>query len=96
MTREELILKIEQETYHLRKMFESCKTEEQIQGVNRLACFLIGTKWSHLELNFSLHESIKIHDTINDSANDLELFYRQAKKRVKDNKNNKIRTGYWD
>lgn len=96
MTKEELILKIEQETYHLRKMFESCKTEEQIQGVNRLACFLIGTKWNHLELNLSLHESIKTSQTINNSASDLELFYRQAKKRLKDNKNNKTRTGYWD
>lgn len=96
MTREELILKIEQETYHLRKMFESCKTEEQIQGVNRLACFLIGTKWSNLELNFSLCESVKISRTINDSASDLELFYRQAKKRVGGNKRSKIQTGYWD
>ena len=96
MTTEELIFKIEQETYHLRKMFESCKTEEQVQGVNRLACFLIGTKWSNLELNFSLYESIKISQTIHDSANDLELFYNQAKKRVEDDKNNKIRIGYWD
>lgn len=80
MTKEELLLKIEQETYHLRKMFESCKTEEQIQEVNRLACFLIGTKWPNLESNFSLHECIKIHHTINDAAKDLEVFYQQAKK----------------
>ena len=96
MTKNELILKIGQETYYIRKMFESCKTIEQVKSANRLACFLVGDRWPWYESEFGLNTQISIDWTIRDAANDLELFYRQAKKRVEDNKNNKIRTGYWD
>ena len=99
MTKSELILKIGQETYYLRKMFESCKTYEQVQSANRLACFLIGDRWTWYENEFGLHAQISIHGVIRDAASDLELFYRQAKERVakkEEKKNTKIQTGYWD
>jgi len=99
MTKTELILKIGQETYYLRKIFESCETIEQVKSANRLACFLVGDRWPWYESEFGLHTQISIHWTISDAANDLELFYRQAKDRVvnkEENKNSKIQTGYWD
>ena len=95
MTKQELKLKIPQETYYIRKIFESCKTLEQVNNTNRLACFLVD-KWCWHGRHFGLSDAIYLDKFISSAANDMESFLNQAKDRVLNRKNSVIPTGYWD
>lgn len=100
MTKQELILKVQQETYYLRRMFESCKTFEQVKNVAKLASFVILDKWTYFEHKLRLNEQVDVSFVIRDAAGDLDLFENQARARIVENQkveNKKtIKTGYWD
>lgn len=95
MNKNELKLKISQETYYIRRMFESCKTVEQVNNANRLACFLVD-KWSWYGNDFGMADSIRMYKYIMSASNDMESFWKKAKDRVLTSKNSVIHTGYWD
>lgn len=79
----EITLKIASETYRIRQIFESCKTMEHVDNTNRLACFLID-KWYWIAGQYGLFIAAdKIWPMIHSAADDMELFYREAKTRVK-------------
>lgn len=80
MTRKELVYKICNETYHMRKIIESCETSEQINNANRLACSLVD-KWYNLEANFSLSCGADVLLYIDSAANDMTKFIEEAKKK---------------
>lgn len=88
MTKREVVLKILQETYYVRRLFESCKTQEQVKNVNNLACYLVGKKWPWYENEFSLSNACEIARAIDIAANDMTSFYYQAKDRVKKQRKN--------
>lgn len=95
MDKNELKLKIAQETYYIRRMLESCKTLEQAKNANRLACSLID-KWFWYTKHFGLSDSFDIDRLIMRAADDMTLFYDQAKDGIFKTKNSVIPTGYWD
>lgn len=82
MTMKELVHKICDETYHIRKIIESCKTVEQIDNANRLACSLID-KWYNLKADFSLSYGADILPYIESAANDMTKFIEETKKKLK-------------
>ena len=84
MTRKELIYKICDETYHMLKIIESCKTEEQIDNANNLACSLVD-KWFNLKANFSFSYGADIAHYINSSAHDMTICVEKAKKKIEKN-----------
>ena len=95
MTKNEVMLKIAQETYYIRRMFESCKTMEQHKNTNNLACFLVD-KWSWYEKAFGFSDAIDISKRIMKAASDMTQFYDQARDRILKTKNSVTPTGYWD
>lgn len=95
MTKQEIKLKISQETYYIRRMLESCKTLEQVNSANKLACSLVD-KWCWYTKHFGLSDSFDIDRLIMRAAEDMTLFYDQAKDRIFKTKNSVIPTGYWD
>lgn len=95
MTKNELKLKIAQETYYIRRMLESCKTLEQAKNANRLACSLVD-KWCWYTKHFCLSDSFDIDKLIMRAADDMERFYNEAKDLIFKTKNSVIPTGYWD
>lgn len=79
---EKYILKIAQECYRIRQIFESCKTLEHVENTNNLACFLVD-KWSWFCHKYSYAYTCHyIWPMINDAAKDMERFYREARTRV--------------
>lgn len=95
MDKNELKLKIAQETYYIRRMLESCKTLEQAKNANRLACSLVD-KWCWYAKHFGLSDSFSLDRLIMGAASDMTLFYDQARNRILKTKNSVIPTGYWD
>lgn len=97
MKKQELILKIQTETYHCRRIFESCVTEPQVKNTLRLANSLVSKWFAILENHFEVLSSryCEVSRWIGDASNDLTMFYNEAKRRVSE-ENNKIQQGYWD
>lgn len=81
MEAKELVYKICNETYHMRKIIDSCETNEQIHSANRLACSLVD-KWYNLNANFSLSYGANVLPYIKSAANDMTRFIAEAKKRI--------------
>ena len=88
ITRDELIFKIETETFKIRKIFETCVTLEHVDNTNKLACFLVD-KWysycSHFDFRYRIDN---IWPWIDSAAKDMANFYNEAKKRVIEQNNN--------
>ena len=82
MTRKELVYKICDETYHMRKIIDSCETNEQIHSANRLACSLID-KWYKMNANFSLGYGANVLSYIESATNDMTRFIEEAKEKLK-------------
>ena len=77
------LLKIASETHRIRQIFESCTTMEHVDNTNRLSCFLID-KWYRFAGKYGIFTAAdKIWPMIRAAADDMELFYRKAKARVK-------------
>jgi hypothetical protein len=97
MTKQEIKLKISQETYYIRRMLESCKTLEQVKNANRLACSLVD-KWFWYKRHFGLSDSFDIDKLIVAAADDMTSFYNEAKDLIskRQTKHSVIPTGYWD
>ena len=89
MTKEELIYKIGDETYRMRKIIESCKTIEQIDSANSLACSLVD-KWYNLNANFSLSYGADVLLYIESAANDMTVFIRKTKEKIQSSKRKNI------
>ena len=81
MEAKELVYKICNETYHMRKIIDSCETNEQIHSANRLACSLID-KWYNLNANFSPCYGVGVSSYIKSAANDMTRFIEEAKKKI--------------
>lgn len=81
MTKKDLVYKICNETYHMRKIIDSCETNEQIHNANRLACSLVD-KWYNLNANFSLSYGADALSYIASAANDMTKFIEEAKKKL--------------
>ena len=95
MNKNELKLKIEQETYYIRRMFESCKTLEQVKNANRLACSLVD-KWGWYTGHFGLSDSFDLDRLITSAADDMTQFYGQAKDRIFRINGGVVKIGNWD
>ena len=87
MTKQEIKLKISQETYYIRRMLESCKTLEQVNSANKLACSLVD-KWCWYTKHFGLSSSFDLDKLIMGAAGDMTQFYSHAKDRIFKTKNN--------
>ena len=89
------MLKIAQETYHIRRIFESCKTLEQVKNANRLACFLVD-KWSWYESQLGFSGSFDVNRLIMKAAGDMTHFYNEAKDRIFRINNGVVKIGNLD
>lgn len=101
MKKDKLITKIAQDTYHVRKVFESCKTKEQLDNTRCWACSMIDKWYNMFDKGWGLFDSACIWPYVKRASNDLDLFDIQAKKRLKKRMNkknniNEIRQGHWD
>ena len=65
----------------MRKIIESCKTNEQIDSANCLACSLVD-KWYNLNANFSLSYGADVLPYIDSAANDMTKFIERVKKKI--------------
>jgi hypothetical protein len=97
MTRNELITKIAQDTYHVRVVVESCQTIEQVENSNKWACSMID-KWYHLcDKDWSILECSGIWKYVDRASRDLTKFLDDARNRVGiKNNTNTIRQYYLD
>jgi hypothetical protein len=97
MTRNELITKIAQDTYHIRVVVESCQTIEQVENTNKWACSMID-KWNHMrDKDWSILEYSDIWEYIDRASRDLTNFIDDARNRVGiKNNTNTIRQYYLD
>lgn len=82
MEAKELVYKICNETYHMRKIIDSCETNEQINSANCLACSLVN-KWYNINTDFSLSYGADVLPYIKSASNDLDRFIEEAKKKLK-------------
>ena len=57
MTRNDLITKIAQDTYHIRVVVESCQTIEQVENSNKWACSMIDKWYGMFDKEWSMCES---------------------------------------
>lgn len=89
------MLKIAQETYHIRRIFESCKTLEQVKNTNKLACFLVD-KWSWYESQLGFSGSFDVDRLIMTAAGDMTHFYNEAKDRIFRINGGVIKIENWD
>ena len=97
MTRNELIIKIAQDTYHMRVVIESCKTTEQVENSNKWVCSIVDKWYNQLDAGWSICERSRLWDYINRASSDLTKFIDDAKKRVGiKNNTNTIRQYYLD
>lgn len=85
------IYKICDETYHIIRVIDSCKSIEQLENANRWACSLID-KWYNLLKNFSLYSSVDVSKYIDSAADDMTKAIEIKKKHIKSQpfENNKI------
>lgn len=81
MTKEGLIYKICDETYHMRKIIESCETIEQIENINKWACSLVD-KWYNLKSDFGLSYGVDVMRYIDSAADDMTVFIRKSKEKI--------------
>ena len=97
MTKNELITKIAQDTYHVRVVIESCQTIEQVENSNKWACSMID-KWYWLfTKELGIWESATLWPYVDRAARDLTKFIDDARNRVGiKNNTNTIRQYYLD
>ena len=85
MNKKELINKIQQDTFYIRKIFESCENKIQLTNTTKLANHLID-KWAYLIGKNNI--SIDIYNAyVKPAANDMENFIIETKEKIKDNNN---------
>ena len=76
------IYKICDETYHVIRVIDSCKTIEQLENTNRWACSLMD-KWYNLLEKFSLYSGADVQRYIDSAASDMTVAIAKQKKCIK-------------
>ena len=79
------IYKICDETYHIIRVINSCKSIEQLENANIWACSLFD-KWYNLLENFSLYSSVDVRVYIDSAANDMTKAIEIKKKHINSQK----------
>jgi len=80
------IYKICDETYHVIRVINSCKTIEQLENANKWACSLIHN-WYNLLEKFSLYSGADLHRYIDSAASDMTVVIAKQKKHIKSQQN---------
>ena len=80
------IYKICDETYHVIRVINSCKTIEQLENANKWACSLVD-KWYNLLEKFSLCSGADLHRYIDSAASDMTVAIAKQKKRINSQQN---------
>lgn len=97
MTRNDLITKIAQDTYHIRVVVESCQTIEQVENSNKWARSMIDKWYGMFDKEWSMCESSRLWPYIDRASRDLTKFIEDARERVgTKNNTNTIRQYYLD
>lgn len=76
------IYKICDETYHIIRVIDSCKTIDQLENANRWACSILD-KWYNLQEKFSLYSGVNVQRYIESAADDMTAAIAKQKKRIK-------------
>ena len=76
------IHKICDETYHIIRVIDSCKTIEQLENANRWACSLLDMWYNMLE-KFSLGSGVDVKRYIDSAVTDMTVAIAKQKKRIK-------------
>lgn len=97
MTRNDLITKIAQDTYHIRVVVESCQTIEQVENSNKWAYSMIDKWYGMFDKEWAMCESSRLWPYIDRASRDLTKFIDDARERVgTKNNTNTIRQYYLD
>ena len=97
MTRNDLITKIAQDTYHIRVVVESIQTNEQVENSNKWACSMIDKWYGMFDKEWSMCESSRLWPYVDRASRDLTKFIEDARERVgTKNNTNTIRQYYLD
>ena len=97
MTRNDLITKIAQDTYHIRVVVESCQTIEQVENSNKWAYSMIDKWYGMFDKEWGMCESSRLWLYIDRASRDLTKFIDDARERVgTKNSTNTIRQYYLD
>ena len=80
------IYKICDETYHVIRVIDSCKTIEQLENANKWACSFID-KWYNLKEKLSFCSEMVVQRYIDSAACDMDNAIAKQKKQIKSQQN---------
>jgi hypothetical protein len=83
------IYKICNETYHIIRVINSCKTIEQLENANRWACSLLD-RWYNLLEKFSLGSGVNVQRYIDSAVTDMTKAIAKQKKHIKSQQNEEV------